>query len=120
LKLTKSIVLIVSLCAVLSVVRSAAAGTLNFTIRGGYVSSIEGIVVDDVTYTAYVHINTNFATIWDPNVDGDYSDSSTGAAPAFLGNQAGALSAAQQVMAAMGNSDLFIGGISPSDSFAIP
>ncbi|QQE09950.1 PEP-CTERM sorting domain-containing protein [Planctomycetota bacterium] len=81
--------------------------------------AVEGIIVDGVTYNATFHTGTSFNAIWDPNNDADFTDGITGLAPAFFDNSAGAISAYDQVSAALGTA--FKTRLTPqSDGFFVP
>ncbi|QQE09949.1 PEP-CTERM sorting domain-containing protein [Planctomycetota bacterium] len=77
--------------------------------------AVEGIVVDNITYTAtFITEPASFYDIYDPNQDNDFSDSTTGAAPAFWDSTQNANSARDQLIAALGN-NLLISSNSMSD-----
>lgn len=85
--------------------QSALSATVVYDTNNGP-SGVDGIVVNGIVYNAnFVLTPSSFYAIWDPNKDGDYGDSTTGAAPAFLGNQAGAMDASAQIIAALGVTD---------------
>ncbi|QQE09948.1 hypothetical protein JD969_10495 [Planctomycetota bacterium] len=62
----------------------------------------------------------NFNQIWDPNGDGDFSDSTTGSAPTFWGNPIGATIAADKIANTLQTHGLDIAFNVSSDAFFIP
>ena len=86
--------------------------------------AVEGIEVDGITYTANFHPKSSsfankFINIWDPNNDSNYADGFTGAAPVFLNNESGAISAYNQIETAL-STFLTTHDQIVTDSFFIP
>ncbi|WP_432799303.1 hypothetical protein [Poriferisphaera sp. WC338] len=79
---------------------------------------INDININGTTYTATFHNASTFNDIWNHNTDDDFNDVGE-FTPTFLGNSAGAISAANQIIAAL-DTTYSIFGNSNSDSFMIP
>ncbi|QDU32170.1 hypothetical protein KS4_01990 [Poriferisphaera corsica] len=66
--------------------------------------AVEGIVVNSITYNvSFITTPHSFYDLYDPNQDNDFSDSTTGAAPAFWDDFAAAFSASSQLRTALGD-----------------
>jgi len=105
---------------------SAAQAAVITTDSGGFATGVQGLVVNGQAYDVVFAspATDSFSSLWDPNNDGDYSDSTTGHAPTFINNKPLALEATSQIVAALGTTYRlpysFPGGAGQSDSVVVP
>ncbi|QDU33008.1 hypothetical protein KS4_10470 [Poriferisphaera corsica] len=111
-----------NLCSALAITASVTAAPMAITNLAGEAIAVEGVEWDGVTYTAhFVKDPAPFKNIFDKNNDGDFDDPGE-LEPMFIkngGSWTGVGSAANQIMAALGDS-LYINNDVESDSFMIP
>ncbi len=107
-----------------NMVRYVAATVLMFagisTAAAAIKTSFTSLLIDGNYYDVTIHISGSFASLWDLDLDGDYTDddgSLLRSAPMFWGNESGAQAAAIAIIDAYGTTD---GHSSLSDAFKVP
>ncbi|QQE09953.1 hypothetical protein JD969_10520 [Planctomycetota bacterium] len=78
------------------------------------------INVAGITYTASFVSGGSFNDIWDPNADGDFSDSTTGAPPTFWTSNTNASDAATVIFNTLSDTFVILDESNNSDLFLVP
>lgn len=97
------------------------SGLVASTVHAGPIR----VTIDGTLYDVTFHDDpTSFQSLWDPNGDLDFSDSSLGKAPEFWNDKAGAQKAADAIIGALGSTGITVNAsgvtVFESDSFSIP
>lgn len=102
--------------------RAAMLATLfaSFSAHAGLITSLSNLEIDGTHYNVTFNVGQSFNDLFDNDGDGIFNDhdgSVFNTAPLFWGDEAGAKSAAEAIIAALGDTDLTN---TSTDAFIIP